>query len=187
MATIRIEGVETLGRLAARVEGANARLLAQTLNRAMAPSATKVRRELADHTGAPYRRVSAVVVPYKASASNLTYQVDAKDGWMSLKDFSAREVRAGTSAAPWKKRRLFTGAFMMGGPKGRRVPIAKLNGHVFVRSSKERLPIRKLWGPNIAREMIRDGAAPVIVWREDVERLPLLIMREVKRRIEAGA
>lgn len=186
MATIKIEGAEKIGRLAVRVEGANARLLAQTLNRVMAPTATSVRRELASYTGAPYSHISAVVTPRKASPLNLTYQVDAKDGWMSLKDFSAREIRAGTSAAPWKKRRLFKGAFMKGGPKGARVPLPSLNGHVFVREGAGRLPIRKLFGPNVAREMVRNDGTPVAVWRDNVRPVADRIIREVKRRLEAG-
>ncbi|MFK8251963.1 hypothetical protein [Ancylobacter terrae] len=186
MATVRITGAESVGRLAVRVEGADAKLLAQTLNRFMAPTVTTVRRELATYTGAGYGRVSQVVTPRKASATVLTFQVDAKDGWMSLKEFKPREVRSGTSASPWAKRRLFTGAFMMGGRIGNRVPIPSLGGHVFVRAGKGRLPLHKLFGPNLAREMVRHDGAPLIAWQQDIGTLGPRIMREVKRRLEAG-
>ncbi|HSI42121.1 MAG TPA: hypothetical protein VLA00_16375 [Xanthobacteraceae bacterium] len=186
MSTIKITGTETVDALARQVEGADARLLAQSLNRAMQPTRTKVRRALAGYTGAPYGRVSRVVTSKNATTGRLSYKIEAEDGWLPLSAFGAREVRSGTSAAPYKVRRTFEGAFMQGGPIGARVAAPGLNGQVFVRETDARLPIKKLWGPNIAREMVRPDEAPLEAWREDVGRLQEKILREVKRRIEAG-
>ena len=51
---------------------------------------------------------------------------------------------------------MFPGAFM--GPRpGAIAP--KLRGHVFIRTSNKRLPIKKLYGPSIPKEMIKDQSA----------------------------
>ena len=65
---------------------------------------------------------------------------------MSLKEFGARQTAKGVSAAPWGKRRVFPHAFIA----------PTLGGHVFIREGRSRLPIRKLWGPAIPREMVKD-------------------------------
>ena len=75
----------------------------------------------------------------------------ARDATLSLKEFSPRQTKAGVSAAPWGKRRVFPHSF-----------IGK-NGHVFVRGKVDgkrvgRLPIYKLFGPNIPKEMVKDEA-----------------------------
>jgi hypothetical protein len=70
----------------------------------------------------------------------------ARDGYTSLKEFGAVQRLKGVSAAPWRKRRVFPHTFIVG----------SLGGHVYERTSKARLPIRKLWGPAIPAEMVRD-------------------------------
>jgi hypothetical protein len=86
---------------------------------------------------------------YPASALNLRYEIAVTGAPISLSEFDARQGRAGVSAAPWGKRRLFAHTFMVG----------SLNDQVFMRTSHNRLPIRKLWGPSLPKELVKDEVA----------------------------
>lgn len=74
------------------------------------------------------------------------YRIIAKSGAMSLKEFDAKQTAEGVVASPWGRRRVFRHAFIL----------RKLGGHVFIRKGKARLPIKKLYGPVLANEMVRD-------------------------------
>jgi len=74
------------------------------------------------------------------------YEIIARDVTLSLKDFAPRQTAKGVSAAPWGKRRVFPHTFI--GP----------NEHVFVRLGRARLPVKKLFGPSIPKEMVKDEA-----------------------------
>jgi hypothetical protein len=80
-----------------------------------------------------------------ASNASLVYRIVAKGGYTSLKEFGARQVRRGVSAAPWGKRHLFQHAFI----------VPSLGGHVFIRKGKGHGPIHKLFGPAIPAEMVK--------------------------------
>ena len=106
---------------------------------------TQVKRSVAKQAGVPVGKAGAVLSARQAMGSGQgTFTIVARDVTLSLKEFGARKTRAGVSAAPWAKRRVFPHSFI--GP----------GGHVFVRQGKGRLPIKKLWGPNIPKEMVKD-------------------------------
>ena len=106
---------------------------------------TQLKRAVAKQAGVKAGRVEAALSVRQAMGSGQgTFTIVARDVTLSLKEFGARQTRAGVSAAPWNKRRVFPHTFI--GP----------NGHVFVREGKARLPIKKLWGPNIPKEMVKD-------------------------------
>lgn len=67
---------------------------------------------------------------------------------MPLKYFSARQLRLGVTARPWARRQFFKHAFIIDTPRQ--------NAHVFIRTSKARLPIGLLWGPAIPKEMMKE-------------------------------
>lgn len=186
MSTVRVDGIASIDALAGRVEGADARLLARALNREMDKERTGIRRSITSVTGAPYSRVVRVTKTRRATPGGLAYTVTATDEFLPLSAFRAREVRSGVTAAPWGERRLFFGAFMKGGRLQERIAVPKLGGNVFAREGAARLPIVKLWGPSIPREMTREGGDPIETWRQGVGRLQERIVREVKRQIEAG-
>lgn len=181
-----VKNVPSLERFAEKLKGADNRVLAQSLNREMQKERTVIRRSIADVTGAPYGRIVSVVRDQKATAGNLDYAIRSEDEFLPLSAFGAREVRSGVTAAPWKVRRVFPGAFMRGGHRGARTDAPSLNGQVFAREGKGRLPIRKLWGPAIPREMTRDDGAPVGTWRRAVAELPPRILAEIERRMAVG-
>ena len=108
---------------------------------------TQVKRAVATQTGLPYGRVGKVISRKQAMGSGGgTFVITARDTAVSLKEFGPRKTARGISAAPWAKRRVFPHTFI--GP----------GGHVFVREGKGRLPIKKLWGPIIPKEMVKDQA-----------------------------
>lgn len=111
---------------------------------------TQVVRQLAKQTGAKYGAVRRATLTKRANYGNLAYRIIAFGGFLSLKEFGARQRRDGVSAAPWGKRTVFRHAFIS----------SAMGGHVFVRelvAGKRvgRLPVRQLWGPAIPREMLR--------------------------------
>ena len=66
-----------------------------------------------------------------AYAERLTFSIRSKGGNVRLKYFGAKEGGGGVTASPWRKKRFYRGAFITSGPRGRRAPSPKLNGHVF--------------------------------------------------------
>jgi hypothetical protein len=107
---------------------------------------TQLTRALTKQTGLKSRVVRAALRTFPAGLSAIVYRIVARGGFVSLKEFGARQTGKGVSASPWGKRRVFAHTFI----------VASLGGHVFERTGKGRLPIRKLWGPAIPREMVRD-------------------------------
>lgn len=131
-------------------QNSKAFVVTRAVNRVGDQVYTRVVRDVAKQTGAKQRRVRAVVEKKKAWASSgSVYRIVARDGFMPLKDFDARQVKKGVSAAPWGKRRIFRGTFMVAG----------LGGNVFRRLGHRRTPIKKLWGPAIPKEMVRGETA----------------------------
>ena len=79
-----------------------------------------------------------------------------------------RETRTGISARPWAHRRTFPGTFF--GP----------NEQVFRRVFKARLPIKKLFGPNLALELCR-GNSEAVVRAKVREVMPKRLAHEIAR------
>ena len=74
----------------------------------------------------------------------------------------------GVSAAPWNKRRIFVRSFIM--PRF---------GRAFIRTSKSRLPIRPLYGPNLARELVKDSSAAA--WQSGIANIVARVGHELSR------
>jgi len=110
---------------------------------------TQVVRAVAKQAGVKYGRALGVISSNSAlGAGKGEYRIIARDVTLSLKEFDPRRTSKGVSAAPWGKRRVFPRTFI--GP----------NGHVFVRQMQgghraRRLPIHKLFGPAIPKEMVQ--------------------------------
>ena len=140
------------------------------LNRAGDKTRTKVIRVLRDQTGAKYGAIKKALKVKRATYGRLEYRIDASGQHLSLKEFGARQGKKGVSAAPWNKRQVFKHTF---GPK-----IKGLGGHVFVRTTNERVPIEKLWGPAIPKEMVKDESAAAF-YAAAREYLPDAILHEL--------
>ncbi len=121
--------------------------VAKALDEVGGKTKTLVIRATAKQAGIKYGNALGVVKTRQAmGAGQGQFEIVARDVTLSLKEFAPRQTKAGVSAAPWGTRRVFPHTFI--GP----------NGHIFVREGKGRLPIRKLWGPNIPKEMVKDEA-----------------------------
>lgn len=106
---------------------------------------TRVVRTLAIQMGLPQGTVRQGLTTVPA-VRNLIYELGSTGGYMSLKSFDARQVRAGVSARPWGRRKIFRGTFM----------VPRFGGQVFRRTTRARFPIVKLWGPAMPVELVRD-------------------------------
>lgn len=135
---------------------------------------TAVKRSVAQQTGATAGRVAKALDKKRATPGVHVFKIVASDRFMSLKDFGPKQTKKGISSAPWKKRRVFPGTFF--GP----------GGHVYKRTGKSRLPIEKLYGPAIPREMIRDATAGVVLQIVN-EKLPKRIEYWTMRILAQGA
>lgn len=132
---------------------------------------TGVKRSLARQVGVTQAVVMKRGALRKRMASNslLEFRIHSSGEFMPLKDFGPNQQKKGVKAAPWNKRQLFKSTFI----------VDSLGGHVFKRVGKARLPIEKLYGPSIPREMVRGETAKQfgILVRQG---LPARIEHEIK-------
>lgn len=142
--------VDTRGfkRMVAQFEQAGRNIkpaLRRAINHTGDKARTQISRVLVKQTGLKYGKVRQALRTVPAGNTLLVYRIIARGGYTSLKEFGARQVKKGVTAAPWGKRHLFPHAFIS----------PALGGHVFVRKGKGRYPIHKLWGPAIPAEMVK--------------------------------
>jgi len=113
---------------------------------------TLVKRALADQIQAPqyaimkYGKVRAI----RATYARLEYAIVSTGGPIPLKHFKPNQTAKGVSAAPWGRRRVYTHSFMHKNA---------MNGHVVWRVGKARLPIQRVAGPNVPKELVKDKSA----------------------------
>lgn len=131
--------IEHLADLFKMAEQQAPQAIARAIRRTGDMTATQVVRALVKQTGL---KRAVIVRAVKKMPRGATYLLKSRGGNVSLKYFGARETRRGVSAAPWNKRRVFSGAFTKGGLFPNRVGLS-LNGQVFARAGSSRLPIVK--------------------------------------------
>ncbi len=133
--------------------------LRRTVARTGDMARTQVIRALTKQTGLKREVIVRALKVTRPSFESLNYVMRTRGGDIALKYFSARETRKGVRASPFGKRKVFAGAFIMGGRFPSRVPL-DLNGHVFIRSGKSRFPIEKQKsGVVIPAEMVKGQTA----------------------------
>ena len=95
-------------------------------------------------TGIPKSRVGGETKVIKASASKaMTAVVENKDQATTLGEYGSpvwSKLMTGAEAMTWNRRRVFLGTFFA-------------KGEVFIRTTKERYPLAKLFGPVIPNEL----------------------------------
>jgi len=121
------------------------RIYVRALNRGGDQARTQVRRSRVEQTGIKYGLINRAVDTERASPARLAYSLVAHGSETNLSLFGAKQGKRGVSAAPWRKRRVFKSTFVVGA----------YGGKVFRRTSSDRGPIAPLWGPNIAREIVK--------------------------------
>lgn len=107
---------------------------------------TKVRRALRQQTGAKASLINRETKSFRSTFANLTYRIEARGDYLGLSHFSPRQFQYGVRAKPWGRFQRFEGAFLVG----------SLSNNAFVRETSARLPIRKMFGPAIPKEMVQD-------------------------------
>lgn len=119
----------------------------RAINHTASKSKTQVIRHVAKRSGVTQSliRKRRAIYLRRANYSDLQAFIIAEGTYMSLKDFKPTQLKAGVKASPWGERRLFKSSFI----------VDKLGSHVFVRTSKKRLPIEKMYGPAIPNEMMQ--------------------------------
>lgn len=125
------------------------RAFTRAINREGDKIRTKVRRELRIQTGAKTALINRETRSIKASFSNLTYTIEARGDFLGLSHFAPSQFKYGVRAKPWGRFQRFPGAFLVGG----------LGNNAFVRETAARFPIKKMFGPSIPREMLKDATA----------------------------
>ena len=136
-------------------EAAVARLGAQAATRAFNRALnsegnkvrTQVRRALRQQTGAKAALINRETRSIRSTFSNLTYTIEARGDYLGLSHFSPRQFAYGVRAKPWGRWQRFARAFLVG----------SLANNAFVREGSARLPIRKMFGPAIPKEMVQDA------------------------------
>lgn len=129
---------------------------------------TQVKRALVKQTGIKYGAVDKAMATIRATPASLTYTLKAHGDETNIAWFGGVQRRKGVSAAPWNKRRIFARSF-----------IVPRFGRAFTRTSKMRLPIRPLYGPNLARELMKDSSAAA--WQSGVVNIVARVGHEIGR------
>ena len=157
------------GNQLAALGGGQARIaMSRALNHEGDKGRTQVKRALVKQTGIKYGAVDKAMATIRATPATLTYRLKARGNETNIAWFGGAQRQKGVSAAPWNKRRIFAHSFIV--PKF---------GRAFIRTSKKRLPIRWLYGPNLARELVKDTSAAA--WQSGVANLVARIGHEIAR------
>jgi hypothetical protein len=145
-------------------------IVTRALNHVGDIARTQVKRELAKQTGLTVTVVDKSMRTVRAIPARHSYELVATGKPIPLREFAARQTRRGVSARPWGKSRVFPGTFV----------VRALSGHVFRRVGRARLPIVKLWGPSLPRELLR-GKMPAVFNDVVRERLSERIFHEFEQ------
>lgn len=134
---------------------------ARAINHTGDKARTAVRRALVPQTGLKPKTINKAVQSTRATAKgSVAYVIKSRGGDIRLQFFGARETRAGVTAAPWGKRRLYASTFMKAGQFPNRVSVKGFHGNVMYRTGKGRYPVRvKKSGLFIPEEMVTGASA----------------------------
>lgn len=136
--------------------------MVSAINKTMTSARAQGARDIAKSMGGP--RIGDVkrdMKQHKATKNRLQAVIISRGSPLSLTSFKARGLkkRGVSHTAYGSGRKVIKGAFLA---TGRRSGVES----AFVRTSKKRYPIKKLWGPGIARTMatqeVMDGMFKVI-------------------------
>lgn len=152
------------------------KVMIRAMNHEGRKAMTQVRRALAKQTSAKYGMVKDATrfLPASYSSGAIETGIHASGKHLSLKRFGAKQFSYGVRAKVWGRMQQFPGGFM--GPRPGTIAPA-LGGHAYVRTSEARLPIRKMYGPNLANEMVKDQSLDA--WNNAVQSIPDRVGHEI--------
>lgn len=193
-----LKGDDVLDRFADRIQsvgqGKARPAFARALNRVVDSTHGRVAKLLTREMGVKRPAVGKAMRKVRASAATLEGKVIGAGKHFSLIDSRGVKIARvkGTlgghsvrlqrvSAGAWNVQRTYKGAFAGRGAAGAAAGAGAT--HIFARKGAGRFPIRKLWGPSVPREMVRDHA--VAAFEKTVaEVLPTRIDHELSRLID---
>src|SRR5687768_5873204 len=145
-------------KLEALGKGQAAKVMARALNHEGDKVRTQVRTAISKQTGILKGRLN--LITHGANESTLTYTLTTTGRETNVAAYKRRQVEKGISAAPWGNRRIFEKAFMLKSKMGiQGVVSADTEGGTqlaFIRRPGDRKKLHPLYGPNLARELIKD-------------------------------
>lgn len=168
--SVRWDGLATVQRKLEEASQRSPQAVAWALNRTIERARTQVTRALREQTGLKFGTIRAATSILKAGPGSLHAELRAKGGYTSLKEFGARQTKKGVSAAPWGRRQVFDGTFI----------VRRYGGHVYKREGARRFPIQKLYGPAIPVEMVK-GQSRLAFYAEVESFLPEELGRQLGR------
>jgi hypothetical protein len=156
----------------------------KVMQRALARSGdmarTQVYRALTKQTGLKRKVIVRALKIKRPSYTDLTYEMRARGGEIALKYFDPRETRAGVSAAPFGKRRVFPSTFMKGGRFPNRSGMV-FQGHVLKREGADRFPIKVQKSEVVIPNEMITGATADAFLNTVRARLPQRVEHELAR------
>jgi hypothetical protein len=108
---------------------------------------TAVKRALAAQSSLTAADVATAMKFHSAAPGHLVTEIEGRSGYESLAHFHAHQTAYGVEATVWGRYQSYQHAFMR-------------NGVVYHREGTSRLPIGKLYGAGVAREMERENVPP---------------------------
>jgi hypothetical protein len=127
-------------------EGAAALAFSRALNHEGRKSFTAVKRALRKQTDIPPFVIKASMAFRSSSKQHLRTIISGTGRELPLRLFKPVQFSYGVRARVWGKHQTYRSAFI----------VARYGGNVFHRTLRERLPIQRMFGPSIPKEMVRD-------------------------------
>lgn len=125
------------------------KVIGRAVRRTGRTGSNAIRRSIQKQTSIPAKLARQQLRGYaQGRGVDTAFIIQAKGRSIPLDKFGARQVRRGVSARVWGKRKTFKGGFI---PRS-----GRLSGKAFVRTSSKRLPIKRMYGPAMAKELFRD-------------------------------
>ncbi|SFO45487.1 hypothetical protein SAMN04488056_106135 [Cohaesibacter marisflavi] len=152
------------------------RMLQATVRQAGRRAMTPWRQATAKQAGVKARKIQrSTKTKSYASAGEFIYEIRVRAEWSYLTEFSPAQTDEGIEASPWGSRQIFAGSFFGTVEAGKS---DKSHLGVFIRQTEDRLPIRQLYGPNVAIEGARGKAADTFE-KESEEALNATLQQEI--------
>lgn len=155
----------------------------RAINRGGDAGLTQVRQAVMAATGisAKDTRRSKGLARKLATAASPSYRVQAQSQYTPLAYFNPVQTAAGVRATPWNRSQLFAGTFTLRMSSGYvgvfRRDTTAAREVITTRSGRKMTarPIKELWGPSLAVEVMRNGIPQLFertVMQKSMERLP---------------
>jgi hypothetical protein len=148
MFVVRIDGsdISRLGRDFAKIQARLPKAIARGLNQGGERVRTSVQRALKERTNVKaYKSITSRMRTTRAYEASLTYQIIATGKGIPIEEFPLTVVKGqggGVDAKTWGVDHLFKRSFR-----------EKFTGKLRARTSSSRVPIRKLYGPALPKEL----------------------------------